>query len=154
MKLEFKPIGIIHSPYKAVGDAPHQGIHSKAIATIEVNSEYEEGLKDIDGFSHILVLYGFHQSKGYSLIANTPWDKMPHGVFATRSPNRPNPIGVCVVSLVGRKGRILRVKGIDAIDGSPLLDIKPYIMNIDEVSEVRLGWSKNKVQHHSPRKTE
>jgi tRNA-Thr(GGU) m(6)t(6)A37 methyltransferase TsaA len=138
--MEFKPIGIIHSPYKTPGEAPHQVRFSSEPAEIEIYPEYEEGLTDIEGFSHILVTWAFHKSKGYSLITETPQDVVTHGVFATRSPNRPNPLAISVAELVSRKGRILSVKGIDAIDGSPVLDIKPYITNIDDVSGVRLGW--------------
>ena len=138
--MECKPIGIIHSPYKTGDKVPHQVRFSNDPAEIEVYPEYEEGLQDIEGFSHILVTWVLHQSKGYSLITDTPHDTVKHGVFATRSPNRPNPLAVSVTELVSRKGRILSVKGIDAIDGSPVLDIKPYITNIDDVSGVRLGW--------------
>ena len=144
MKLEFDPIGIIHSPYKVKADAPHQGHSSEAISEIEVYDRYAEGLKDIDGFSHLLITYYFHQSQGYSLVVKTPHDEEPHGVFATRSPNRPNPIAICVVKLVSREGRFLKVEGVDAVDGTPLLDIKPYFPAIDFVRNATMGWAEDK----------
>jgi tRNA-Thr(GGU) m(6)t(6)A37 methyltransferase TsaA len=138
--LELKPIGIIHSPYKNTGAAPYQGYKSEEISQIEVFREFEEGLKDIEGFSHIIVIYWFHKSQGYHLLVKTPWDKNLHGLFTTRSPHRPCPLGLTVVELVAREKNIVRVKGLDAIDDTPLLDIKPYIPSIDERSHVKLGW--------------
>ena len=138
--LELKPIGIIHSPYKNTGAAPYQGYKSEEIAQIEVFQEFEEGLKDIEGFSHIIAIYWFHKSQGYHLLVKTPWDDGLHGLFTTRSPHRPCPLGLTVVELVGRDKNILRVKGLDAIDGTPLLDIKPYIPSIDERAFVKPGW--------------
>jgi tRNA-Thr(GGU) m(6)t(6)A37 methyltransferase TsaA len=138
--LELKPIGIIHSPYKNTGAAPYQGYKSEEISQIEVFREFEEGLKDIEGFSHIIVIYWFHKSQGYHLLVKTPWDDSLHGLFTTRSPHRPCPLGLTVVELVAREKNIVRVKGLDAIDDTPLLDIKPYIPSIDERSHVKLGW--------------
>ena len=144
MRMEFNPIGVIHSPYKARADAPHQGHSSESISEMELYEDYVEGLQDIDGFSHLLVTYYFHQSQGYSLIVRTPHDKEPHGVFATRSPNRPNPIAICVVELISREGKVLKVKGLDAVDGTPLLDIKPYFPAIDFVRNATMGWAEGK----------
>jgi len=146
MTLEFRPIGVIHSPYKTRTEAPYQGCNSEAIGDIELYDDYEEGATDIDGFSHLLVVYWFHQSKGYSLLVRTPWDDTPHGVFATRSPDRPNPVGICVVRLLSREGRLLKVKDLDAIDGSPVLDIKPYVPDVDAVSEAKLGWLEGRLK--------
>jgi tRNA-Thr(GGU) m(6)t(6)A37 methyltransferase TsaA len=143
--LELKPIGIIHSPYKNRVEAPYQGYKSERISQIEVFKEFEEGLKDIEGFSHIIVIYWFHKSQGYHLLVKTPWDDILHGLFATRSPHRPCPLGLTVVELVSREKNILKVRGLDAIDGTPLLDIKPYIPSIDERSVVKLGWLKDKL---------
>jgi len=126
-RLEITPIGVIHSPYKTRPEAPHQGHGSEVISEIEIFEQYEEGATDIDNLSQILVIYYFHQSKGYSLMVKTPWDDFRHGVFATRSPDRPNSLGVCTARLVSRKGRFLKVTGLDALDGSPLIDIKPLI---------------------------
>jgi len=143
--LELRPIGIIHSPYKDREEAPYQGHKSEAISQIEVFKGFEEGLQDIEGFSHIIVIYWFHKSQGYHLLVKTPWDDVPHGLFSTRSPHRPCPLALTVVELVARKENILEVKGLDAIDGSPLLDIKPYIAAIDEGSVVKSGWLEDKL---------
>jgi len=144
--LELKPIGIIHSPYRDREQAPHQGHGREEICQVEVSKEFEAGLKDIEGFPHIILIYWFHKSRGYSLTAIPSWDTKPHGLFTTRSPNRPNPLGLCVVELVARERNILRVKGLDAIDGSPLLDIKPYIPSIDEKANVKVGWFVGKLK--------
>lgn len=143
--LELKPIGIIHSPYQ-IGQAPHQGCGREEVSEIELFKEFEEGLKDIEGFSHIILIYWFHKSQGYHLLVKTPWDTKLHGLFTTRSPNRPCPLGLCVVELVAREKNILKVKGLDAIDGTPLLDIKPYIPAIDEKVQVEIGWLKGKLR--------
>jgi tRNA-Thr(GGU) m(6)t(6)A37 methyltransferase TsaA len=143
--LELSPIGIIHSPYRDRGEAPYQGYRSKRISWIEVLKEFEEGLQDIDGFSHIIVIYWFHKSQGYHLLVKTPWDDVPHGLFTTRSPHRPCPLALTVVELVAREKNILKVKGLDALDGSPLLDIKPYIPSVDERSVVKSGWLEGKL---------
>lgn len=143
--LELKPIGIIHSPYKDRGVAPCQGYRSKKISRIEVFREFEEGLQDIEGFSHIIVIFWFHKSRGYHLLVKTPWDDIPHGLFTTRSPHRPCPLGLTVVELVAREKNILKVRGLDAINGTPLLDIKPYIPSIDERSVVKPGWLEGKL---------
>lgn len=131
-RLEVRPIGVIRSPYKARGDAPRQGRPGGAAGTVEVFSEFEEGLKDIEGFSHVLLIYWFDRAPGYSLTAHPPSGPSPRGVFASRSPRRPNPLGLGLVELLGRKGNILEVRGLDALDGTPLLDIKPYIPHLDE----------------------
>jgi formylmethanofuran dehydrogenase subunit E len=144
--LELKPIGIIHSPYKNTGKAPYQGYKSEEISQIEIFKEFEEGLKDIEGSSHIIVIYWFHKSQGYHLLVKTPWDDSLHGLFATRSPHRPCPLGLTVVELIARERNILKVKGLDAIDGTPLLDIKPYIPGVDERSVVKLSWLEGKLR--------
>ena len=143
--LELKPIGIIHSPYKNTGVAPYQGYKSEEISQIEVFKEFEEGLKDIEGFSHIIVIYWFHKSQGYHLLVKTPWDDTLHGLFTTRSPHRPCPLGLTIVELVAREKNILKVKGLDAIDGTPLLDIKPYVPSIDEKLPIKFGWLEGKL---------
>lgn len=115
-KLELKAIGIVHLPHKKRSEAPPQG--GKEISEIEIFDEYQEDLKDIDGFSHLHILYWLHESKGYSLKITTPWDTKLHGVFSTRSPRRPNPIGHSIVKLLERRGRFLKVRGLDAIEGT------------------------------------
>ena len=118
---------------------------SEEISQTEIFKEFEEGLQDIEGFSHIIVIYWFHKSEGYHLLIKTPWDDKLHGLFATRSPHRPCPPGLTVVELVAREKDVLKVKGLDAIDGTPLLDIKPYVPSIDERSVVKLGWLEGKL---------
>ena len=143
--MELKPIGIIHSPYQG-GQAPYQGHGHGEICQVEIFKEFEEGLKDIEGFSHIILIYWFHQSRGYHLLVKTPWDAKPHGLFTTRSPHRPCPLGLSVVELVAREKNILKVKGLDAIDGTPLLDIKPYVSSIDEKTNIKAGWLEGKLR--------
>lgn len=144
--LELRPIGVIHSPYRSREETPYQGCERDEICQIELFKEFEEGLKDIEGFSHIILIYWFHKSQGYHLLVKTPWDTKLHGLFTTRSPNRPCPLGLCVVELVAREKNILKVRGLDAIDGTPLLDIKPYIPAIDEKVRVEIGWLKGKLK--------
>jgi tRNA-Thr(GGU) m(6)t(6)A37 methyltransferase TsaA len=144
--LELTPIGIIHSPYKNRAEAPYQGYRSEKISQIEVFKEFEEGLQDVEGFSHIIVIYWFHKSQGYHLLVKTPWDDILHGLFTTRSPHRPCPLGLTVVELVAREKNILKVKGLDAIEGTPLLDIKPYVPPIDERSVVKPSWLEGKLR--------
>jgi len=143
--LELKPIGIIHSPFRDRDEAPYQGYRSKKLSRLDVFKQFEQGLQDIEGFSHIVVIYWLHKSHGYHLIVKTPWDDIPHGLFATRSPHRPCPLALTVVELVARERNILKVRGLDAIDGSPLLDIKPYVTAVDERSNVKSGWLEGKL---------
>jgi len=143
--LELKPIGIIHSPYRDREQAPRQGSGREEICQVEVFEQFEQGLKDIEGFSHIILIYWLHKSAGYHLLVTTPWDTKPHGLFTTRSPHRPCPLGLSVVELVAREGNMLIVKGLDAINGTPLLDIKPYIPSIDEKTNIKSGWFEGKL---------
>ena len=138
--MNLKSIGIIHSPYKDKKECPPQG--REEICQIEIFGQYAEGLKDIDGFSHLILIYWLDRGKGFSLLVKTPWDSEPHGVFATRSPNRPNALGFSVVELIERKGNKLKVEGSDALEGTPLIDIKPYLPEIDAKTNVRTGWVK------------
>jgi formylmethanofuran dehydrogenase subunit E len=135
--MDTKFIGVVHSGYRTRREVPPQG---GKVSEIEIFVEYAEGLKDIETFSHLHVLYWLHESKGYSLSVNTPWDSKPHGLFATRSPDRPNPIGYSVVKLLERKGNVLKVEGLDAIEGTKILDIKPYIPKIDNKPKASSGW--------------
>ena len=138
MSVDLKIIGVVHSPYKTTADAPFQG--NDKISKIEISKEYEGGLKDIEGFTHLHVFYWLHKSKGFSLLVTTPWDTISHGLFTTRSPHRPNPIGHAVVELVEQKDNILSVRGLDAIDGTPVMDIKPYIKKLDVKTDAIPGW--------------
>jgi len=140
-EVRYKPIGIIHSPFKQANGTPIQPAGAQDVeGTVEVASEYMEGLKDIDGFSHIILLYQFHLSKGYSLAVKPYMDERSRGVFATRAPSRPNPIGMSVVRLIRVEGNKLYVRGIDIVDGTPLLDIKPYVPEFDTPPVDRIGW--------------
>jgi tRNA (adenine37-N6)-methyltransferase len=135
-----KPIGVIRTPF-AEGDAiPIQPAFSQAVGRVEVFPEYGEGLDDIDGFSHIILLYALHRSSGYALRVKPFLDHHQRGIFATRHPQRPNPIGLSVVRLVARRGSMLEVEGIDVLDGTPLLDIKPYVPEFDSKADARAGW--------------
>jgi tRNA-Thr(GGU) m(6)t(6)A37 methyltransferase TsaA len=136
---KLRQIGVVHSSYKARKDAPFQGRHTRDVATLEIFEDYEPALLDIQRCSHLIVLYWLDQSDRNVLKTRTPWGPEVHGVFATRSPNRPNPIGFCVVDLVECQGRFLKVRGMDALDGSPVLDIKPY-SRLDAVQDSRIGW--------------
>lgn len=141
MKITLKSIGIIHSSYLSRGEESIQGaFEPKGEGTIEVFPEYEPGLKDIEGFSHIIVLYHFHKAKDYSLQAKPYLSDEVHGIFAIRGPRRPNPIGFSIMKLLERRGNILRVGEVDALDGTPVLDIKPYIPRFDCRPEARAGW--------------
>ncbi len=135
-----RPIGFVRSPYSETTQVPKGfGAKHEAEGELEILPEYELGLIDIDGFSHLYVIWVFSRSEGYELLGTPPTDTTPHGVFATRSPLRPNPIGLTVVRLLSRDGRSLRVAGLDMLDGTPILDIKPYLSSIAE-SDLRRGW--------------
>ena len=134
------PMGVIHTPYKRREDIPRQGRLSEEICQIEVYPEYEEGLKDIDQCTHLFILFWLHLGDRNRLLATPPHSKEEHGVFATRSPNRPNPIAIDIVRLLKVEGNRLTVKGMDALDGSVLLDIKPYFTDMDSIADARVGW--------------
>jgi tRNA-Thr(GGU) m(6)t(6)A37 methyltransferase TsaA len=142
MNLKLEPIGIIHSPYKTKEATPIQGKFSpEAIGQVEVYPEYEEGLKDIDTFSHIILLYQFDRAGEIKLVRPTFLDDEAHGVFASRHPCRPNGLGLTVVRLLKVSSRnTLEVSGIDVLDGTPLIDIKPYIPRFDCFPEASEGW--------------
>jgi len=135
------PIGYIHSPFRESSAIP-KGIGAKhdAEGVIELLREFEPGLNDISGFSHLFVIWEFDRADGFDLIAHPPTDAgRPHGVFSTRSPRRPNPIGLTVVELLAQDGPMLRVRGVDMMDGTPVLDIKPYLSSVPE-EKLKRGW--------------
>jgi tRNA-Thr(GGU) m(6)t(6)A37 methyltransferase TsaA len=140
MEFNMRPIGVIHSLYTEKGQTPIQPSRSKAPGSVEVYPEFAEGLQGLEGFSHIIILYIFHQSKGYSLRVKPFLDHQEHGLFATRYPYRPNPIGLSIVRLEGIRANILNVADIDVLDGTPLLDIKPYVPDFDVRENARTGW--------------
>jgi len=139
-EFSLRPIGVIRSPYKTPQEAPYQGGLVENVCEVEVFPEFEEGLKDVEGCSHLILLYWLHKAERDKLIVYPPHDQKPHGVFATRSPHRPNPIGLCVAKLIERKGNVLRVKGLDAIDGTPLIDIKPFSPKLDFIPDAKIEW--------------
>jgi tRNA-Thr(GGU) m(6)t(6)A37 methyltransferase TsaA len=133
-------IGYVCSPYTDTSSIP-KGLGAKhdAEGVLEILPEFELGLTDVEGFSHLFVIWAFDRSDGYELIGSPPFDERPHGVFATRSPRRPNPIALTVVELLGRDGPRLRVRGVDMLDRTPILDIKPYMSSIP-AEKLRRGW--------------
>ena len=138
--IEMRPIGYVRSPYSETSQIPKgRGAQHEATGVLELEPEFEEGLRDIEGFSHLYVLWVFDRSQGYELLGQPPTATRSHGVFATRSPRRPNPIGLTVVQVIGREGRQVRVRGVDMFDGTPILDIKPYLSSIPE-TDLRRGW--------------
>jgi len=136
---ELKPIGVVHSPFEGGEDVPLGG-YEEAVGRIEVFGEYEDGLKDIEGLSHLVVLWIFHESEGYSLLVEPlAYKGGVRGVFAKSHPDRPNPIGLTIVELIQREGNMLWVKGVDMADGSPVVDIKPYGPRYRK-EDIRRGW--------------
>jgi tRNA-Thr(GGU) m(6)t(6)A37 methyltransferase TsaA len=135
-----RPIGFVESPYREQSEIPKGlGAKHEAEGWLVLYPEFAPGLADIEGFSHLYVLWVFHKAEGYSLLSTPPSDDRPHGVFATRSPRRPNPIGLTVVRLLGREENRLRVRGLDMLDGTPILDIKPYLSSVPQ-EQLRRGW--------------
>jgi tRNA (adenine37-N6)-methyltransferase len=139
--IELKPIGTIHSPFKELSGMPIQPAGAADVkGTIEVFEEFREGLKDLDGFSHLILLYHFHQSKGFDLSVVPFLDKENRGLFSTRAPRRPNPVGLSIVQLEKVEDLVLHINNVDILDGTPLLDIKPYVPDFDVQAGVRTGW--------------
>jgi tRNA-Thr(GGU) m(6)t(6)A37 methyltransferase TsaA len=136
----FRPVGHVRTPFTATTQIPKgPGTRHDEEGVVEVLPEFEAGLQDVEGFSHLYLIWVFHQAKGADLVGLPPFDDRPHGVFATRSPRRPNPIGLTVVELLGREGTRLRVRGVDMLDGTPVLDLKPYLSSIP-TETLRRGW--------------
>lgn len=139
--IKYTPIGVIHSPFKKPQGAPIQPAYGKGIkGKVEINSEFVEGLKDLSSFSHVILIYHLHLSKGYLLEVIPFLDNRPHGLFSTRAPRRPNPIGLSTVKLLKIEKNILYIENLDIVDGTPLLDIKPYVSKFDLIEEIRSGW--------------
>jgi len=152
-KITYQPIGLVHSPFKEPKGTPIQASGAKGIqGKIEVFKEYSAGLKDIDGFSHIILIYHLHLIKNTKLEVKPFLDKETHGIFATRAPGRPNSIGISVVQLVGIDQNILTVEDFDIIDGTPILDIKPYISEFDYRDVTKNGWYKENIHNLSESK--
>jgi len=154
-EIKYKPIGVIHSPFKEVRGMPIQPAGALGVkGTVEVFKQFCAGLKNITGFSHIILVYHFHLSKGYSLEAKPFMDEKTHGVFAIRGPNRPNPVGISTVHLVDREGCTLYIEDVDIVDGTPLLDIKPYVPDFDWRRVERIGWLSEKSENASQQRSD
>lgn len=139
--ITYSPIGVIHSRFTDPGDTPIQGIFADgARGEVEVFPEYADGLKDIDGFSHLILLYHFHLANGYSLISKPFMGGVEKGIFSIRHPNRPNPIGISIVRLDAVIGNVLKISEVDILDGTPLLDIKPFVHQFDQRADIQSGW--------------
>jgi tRNA-Thr(GGU) m(6)t(6)A37 methyltransferase TsaA len=139
--IRMHPIGTIHTPFTNPAGMPIQPVGAVGIkGTVEVLAEYQEGLKDLDGFSHIILLYLFHRSEGFKLTVVPFMDTEPRGLFSTRAPRRPNPIGLSVMQLDRIENGVLYIQNADMLDGTPLLDIKPYVPEFDGHTRVRTGW--------------
>jgi tRNA-Thr(GGU) m(6)t(6)A37 methyltransferase TsaA len=146
--IQYRPIGTIHTPYKSPAGTPIQPPASKGVeADVEVFEKYAEGLTDLGEFSHIYLIYHFHLSRKFSLKVKPFLDNESHGLFATRAPSRPNSIGLSIVRLTGIKENILHVKNIDILDGTPLLDIKPYVPGFDIRKVSKIGWMDKKIKN-------
>lgn len=142
MKTEFvtRPIGVIHTPFTETKGMPIQPAFSQARGQVELLPEYVEGLQDLEAFSYIILIYALHRSSGYALHVKPFLDDIVRGLFATRHPCRPNPIGISTVRLLTCRGAVLEVEGIDVLDETPLLDIKPYVPDFDSHPDARAGW--------------
>lgn len=139
--MTFTPIGIIRSPFIELANMPIQPTGAVGVkGTVEVLDAFRAGLKDLDGFSHIILLYYFHRSESFNLHVTPFMDSQPRGLFATRAPKRPNPVGLSVVQLDNIEGGILHIQNVDILDATPLLDIKPYVPAFDSPTEARTGW--------------
>ena len=140
-EIKYDPIGILHSPYHEIEGMPIQPCAAMGVGgTVEIKPEYAGGLKDIDGFSHLILIYHLHGSKGFSLEVIPFLDDSPKGVFATRAPKRPNAIGLSTVKLIEVKDNILYIENVDILDSTPLLDIKPYVPQFDVQGHAEIGW--------------
>lgn len=155
MKIEFEPIGIIRSPFGEPENMPIQPAGAAGVqGRVEVFEDFRAGLKDLDGFSHVILLYHFHRSRGFQLHVVPFLDSEPRGLFATRAPKRPNPIGLSIVQLDRIENGVLHIRNVDIVDGTPLLDIKPYVPAFDVQRQVRTGWLEKAGKTVSDRKSD
>ncbi len=146
-EVRYRPIGVVHSPFRSPRGTPIQPEADRDVeGTVEVFPEFAPGLKDVAGFSHLILLYHFHLVKDASLEIVPHANRVPRGVFATRAPARPNPIGLSVVRLDRVEGNALHVRDLDIVDGTPVLDIKPFFPALDAPEKVRLGWLEGRLQ--------
>ena len=157
MNIELESIGTIHTEFKKIEGMPIQPTGAKGVkGTIKIKEKYAEGLKDLDGFSHIHLIYLLHKVEGYMLEVKPFMDNDTHGVFATRSPKRPNRIGMSVVKVIDVKDNSIYIENVDILDGTPLLDIKPYVPQLyeDTIDELRIGWFETKHQKAKSQKSD
>jgi tRNA-Thr(GGU) m(6)t(6)A37 methyltransferase TsaA len=155
MRIEYEAIGTIYSPFTEVAGMPIQPAGAKGVkGTVEILPAYAAGLKDLSGFSHIVLLYHLHLVKETKLIVTPFMDSRPRGIFATRAPKRPNPIGLSIVKLNGVEGSTLHIENVDILDRTPLLDIKPYIPDVDRQEGERVGWLKNAPERFCDKKSD
>jgi tRNA-Thr(GGU) m(6)t(6)A37 methyltransferase TsaA len=146
-EIHYRPIGVIRTPFPLPEGVPIQPAAAKGIlGRVEMDPGVVDGLKDLEGFSHVILIYHFHEAKPASLRAKPYMDSIERGVFATRSPARPNAIGISVVRLLGIERNLLYIENVDIVDGTPLLDIKPYVPEFDGVDNVRIGWLKDNIR--------
>ena len=155
MNIVFSPIGIIHSPYTKLEGMPIQPSAAKGIkGSVELNNEYKDALTHLDGFSHIYLIYCLHKVKSPKMLVKPFLEDQTHGLFATRAPTRPNPIGLSVVKLTSIVENVLQIENIDILDGTPLLDIKPYVPDMDGVTDIRIGWLEKHRKNISTKKSD
>jgi tRNA-Thr(GGU) m(6)t(6)A37 methyltransferase TsaA len=141
MDIIYHPIGVVHSPFQDIQGMPIQPTGAAGVrGTVEILPELAEGLRDLEGFSHIILLYHFHRVRDVKLVVTPFMDSQPRGLFSTRAPKRPNPIGLSVVKLLRVEGHVLHVENVDILDGTPVLDIKPYVPDFDQHPVERVGW--------------
>jgi tRNA-Thr(GGU) m(6)t(6)A37 methyltransferase TsaA len=153
--MKFSPIGIIHTPFTDLENMPIQPAGAVGVkGTVEVFEDFQAGLKDLDGFSHIILVYCFHRSRSFDLHVVPFLDSEPRGLFATRAPKRPNPIGLSVVRLDKIEDGVLHIQNVDILDSTPLLDIKPYVPEFDAQADVRIGWLEKARKNVSIRKSD
>jgi tRNA-Thr(GGU) m(6)t(6)A37 methyltransferase TsaA len=145
-QVEYRPIGIIHSPFKEIENMPIQPTGAVGVkGQVEIFDRYTAGLKDLDGFSHVILIYHFHRSRGFRLQVTPFLDRTEHGLFATRAPKRPNAIGLSIVRLLSVTGGRLELADVDILNGTPVLDIKPYVPQFDAHSGARIGWMEGRL---------
>lgn len=148
MNINYQPIGVIHTPFETKEGMPIQPAGAAGVkGTIDLNKKFAEGLLDLEGFSHLILLYHFHKSRGFELQVKPFLDQNTHGVFATRAPKRPNPIGFSIVKLIHIEGNILEIENVDMLDGTPLLDIKPFIPAFDFYATDKTGWMNHPIEN-------
>lgn len=155
MQINYQPIGIIHSPFDDIAGMPIQPSGAAGLrGVVEIFPEYTPGLKDLEGFSHLFLLYHFHRAAEYKPLVTPFMDSQPRGLFSTRAPRRPNPIGLSVVNLVSVKDNLLYIENVDILDGTPLLDLKPYVPEFDLPVDARVGWLERSKGQASQKKSD